>query len=119
MKKNNAFLFLGAILSLCLTACDQNGKKDNGTDSYTSGKITFTADESFAPILDQELYVFTSLYKDAKPNILYKSENDALRLFLNDSVRVAILARSLTADELKRLRAKSLYPEVNCFALME
>lgn len=77
MKKSNTFLFLAFVLSICLTACDQNGKKDNGPESFTSGKATFTADESFAPILDQELYVFTSLYKDAKPNILYKSENDA------------------------------------------
>ncbi|WP_162846994.1 PstS family phosphate ABC transporter substrate-binding protein [Mucilaginibacter gracilis] len=97
-------------------ACKQKDKKFNVDDSYTIGKASFVADESLAPILDQELYVFKSLNKEAKPEIIYKSENDALRLFLNDSVRVAILARSVTPQEVKMFKQRALYPEINCFA---
>lgn len=100
----------------CFEACQQKQAKLDLNDSYTTGTANFIADESLAPILDQELYVFKSLYKEAKPQMIYKSENDALRLFLNDSVRVAVLARTLKPEELKMFKQKALYPEINCFA---
>lgn len=62
------------------------------------------------------MYVFKALFKEAHPQIIYKTENDALRMFLNDSVRVAILARNLTSQELELLKKKVLLPEINCFA---
>jgi len=66
--------------------------------------------------LDEELYIFKALYKEAKPDVLYKSENEALNLFLNDSIRVAILARAPNADEIRLLNSRKLPPEVNMFA---
>lgn len=116
MKNNTSIVFLAFIVSLSFTACKQKDSKGNLIDTYTQGSVSFVADESLAPILNQELYVFKALNKDAKPTMLYKSENDALRLFLNDSVRVAFIARNITADELKMFRQKTLYPEVNLFA---
>jgi len=101
---------------ICFVACNQKNKKFDTNDTYASGEASFAADESLSPILDQELYVFKALNKEAKPTILYRSENDALRLFLNDSVRVAILARGLKPDELNMLKQKQFYPEINCFA---
>jgi len=113
MKIKSVFCFFTLLV---LVACKHPGKQYANNDSYNTGTLSFTADESFAPILDQELYVFKVSNKDADPKMLYRNENDALRLFLNDSVRVAILARNLTPDELKVLRDKVLPPEVNCFA---
>lgn len=116
MKNNIAFVFLAVFIIIGLEACNHKSKKNDLNDTYTIGKATFAADESLSPILDQELYVFKALNKEAKPEMLYKSENDVLRLFLNDSVRVALLARTLKPDELKMFKQKLLYPEINCFA---
>jgi phosphate transport system substrate-binding protein len=116
MKNSIAFVFLTFIVITSFEACKQKPNKFNLNDSYTSGQATFAADESLSPILDQELYVFKATNKDAKPTVLYKSENDVLRLLLNDSVRVAFLARSLKPAELKLFKQKMLYPEINCFA---
>jgi phosphate transport system substrate-binding protein len=82
-----------------------------------SGTAIFAVDESFAPIVDQEKYVFTQLNVNAKPTMVYKSENEVLRLLLNDSVRMAILSRDLTPDEKKVLISRTLPPEVNRFAI--
>jgi phosphate transport system substrate-binding protein len=116
MKNNLAKAFSGLILLLSLSACEEKSKKFDNTDSYTKGTLKFVADESFAPILDQEFYVFKALNKEAKPVVIYKAENDVLRLFLNDSIRVAIMARKLLPNELNILKQKALYPEINCFA---
>jgi len=116
MKNNIAYILLLLVSVAGLTACNSPGKKGSPVDSYTSGTASFVADESFVPILDQELYVFKATNKEAKPYVIYKSENDALRLFLNDSVRVALLARTLTKQEMEMFKRKSLYPQINCFA---
>jgi phosphate transport system substrate-binding protein len=86
-------------------------------DKLEAGSATFAADESFQPIVDQEKYVFTQLNKDAKPTIIYKSENDVLRMLLNDSVRLAILSRDLTPEETKVMVNRTLPPLVNRFAI--
>lgn len=117
MKISNCIALLAsALLLVCIEACKQKDKKFNTDDSYTHGTVDIVADGSLAPILDQETYVFKALYKDARPNVIYRSENDALRMFLNDSVRVAILARGLKPDEEQMFRKKSIYPAINCFA---
>jgi len=116
MKNRIVFVCLAFGMAACFDACKPKASKYDLNDSYSSGKATFAADESLSPILDQELYVFKATNKEAHPTVIYKSENDVLRLFLNDSVRVAFLARSLKPDELKLFKQKQLYPEINCFA---
>lgn len=91
-------------------------KKVSPTDTAISGTTKFVVDESFEPIVDQEQYVFKALYTDTKPIFVYKSENEALRMLLNDSIRTAILSRELKPDELKILNNRTLPPEVTRFA---
>ncbi len=114
-KAKTILLVAGAIIML--QACKQKTTPAAKQDSITEGTATFTADESCQPIVDEEKYVFTQLNNKARINILYRSENDALRLLLNDSVRVAILARDLNADELKLLKSRNLPPDVHRFAI--
>jgi phosphate transport system substrate-binding protein len=117
MKSSKAYIFLFSLLCLFIQACQQPPvKKGDTSDGFIQGKAQFVVDESFSPIVDEEVYIFKALFKEAKPQMLYKSENDALRLFLSDSVRIAILSRNLKADELKLLKSKTLTAEVNMFA---
>ena len=85
-------------------------------DTAISGKAFLLADESFKPILEQEQYVFQSLYPETKPELLYKTEADVIKLLLNDSIRTVILARELNANELKILNSRTLPPETTPFA---
>ncbi|MDB5111534.1 MAG: phosphate transporter substrate-binding protein, partial [Mucilaginibacter sp.] len=81
------------------------------------GTAKFAADESFQPIVDEEKYVFTQLNNKANPIITYRSENDVLRLLLDDSLRLVILSRNLNAEETNVLTRRTLSPEINRFAI--
>jgi phosphate transport system substrate-binding protein len=117
MKNSKVYLSLFSLLCILLQACQPPPvKKGDTSDTFIEGKAQFVVDESVLPIVDQELYIFKALYTKAKPQLLYKSENEALRLFLSDSVRVAILSRNLRPDELKLLKSKTLTADVNMFA---
>ncbi|MES2278287.1 MAG: substrate-binding domain-containing protein [Bacteroidota bacterium] len=102
-------------LSVLWQACKQRGKVT--TDTFMSGKADFLIDESCAPIVDEEAYIFKALYPLAKPRLLYKTENDVLRLLLNDSITFAIMTRNLTPAEAKLMKEHTLPAEVNKFAV--
>lgn len=102
-------------MTMILSCKQKEAPKDQ--DTIVSGTVTFAADESFKPIVDEEAYVFESLNAKAKPDIKYRSENGVLKLLLNDSVRLAILSRELTPDETKILVGRTLPPIVNRFAI--
>jgi phosphate transport system substrate-binding protein len=97
--------------------CRQKNKKKENTDTFMKGSTRFLVDESFAPIIDEEAYVFTSLYREAKPKMLYKPESEMLNMLLNDSIPFAIMSRSLTPAETKIMEAHTLPPDVNKFAI--
>jgi phosphate transport system substrate-binding protein len=74
-------------------------------------------DETFAPIIEDQAYVFESTYTEGKLNMIYKPENEVLKLFLTDSSRVAILSRELTSVEAKFYQNKNILLRVNRFAI--
>src|ERR1700744_811784 len=98
-------------------SCNQQKKDDAASDTSDSGVAKFVADESFQPIVDQEVDVFKRLNPKANPSLVYKPENDALRFLLSDSVRLAVLARDLTAEERKVFTANNITPQVNRIAI--
>jgi phosphate transport system substrate-binding protein len=118
MIKSIKLTFCGLAAVLAFATCRQQpAPRAKGEDTFITGKAQFLADDSFKPILEQEAYVFKALYPEAKPELLYKSENDVLRLFLNDSIRVAIMSRELKPNELRVLKSRNLEPQVNRFAI--
>ena len=86
MMKSKLLFWIFLPLMIFAGSC-KNHEKPVAVESISSGVATFVVDESFAPIVDEELYVFKNLNPDAKPNVLYKSQNQVLGLLLNDSVR--------------------------------
>lgn len=75
-------------------------------DSAEHGKIFISVDESFKPVIDEELKVYKSSFPDAEIIPLYKPEADCFRDLQQDSVRMIIVARGLTDDEDKYYEAK-------------
>ena len=119
MRDNYRFNFIILIIFGLLTAsCGQkSGKKAAPEEGFAAGKIRIIADESFEPVVTAEETVFESLFPDATLDIAFRSENELLNIFLNDSARVAIMSRELTKEERKVLDDRKLPPVYSRFAV--
>lgn len=108
---------IGLSLTACLflLACQET--RPSGETTYTKGRVDIVVDESFAPIVEDQAYVFESNYSESKLNLILKPESQVLNLFLSDSVRVAILSRELTPTEARQYESKNIRLRVNRFAV--
>ncbi len=95
-NKELIILLLGILL---LSSCRNNPPKDKYTDTLTTGVVGISADESFSPIVQQQIDVFENKYPKAGIIPFFVSEVDAVNLLLHDSVRLAIATRKLTEGE--------------------
>lgn len=102
MKNLFTILFIIAISS-CSNPPSQENK-----DTTTSGTITVSCDESLKPIIEAQQMVFEQLHPNAKVNMVYLSEYDAIQYMLKDSARLAIVTRELNEGELAILKAQKL-----------
>jgi phosphate transport system substrate-binding protein len=105
------------ILSVLFASCNQKANSDNSSDEFTSGTYNFVFDESMSPILDQEVYVFKSLYAKANPKVTYQPENKILDLILNSKAGFAVMGRALNTDEVKLLTNRHLPPKIGKVAV--
>lgn len=101
---------LMSIMSLMtLVACNSK-PKDGKTDTYNSGVIAIAVDESFQPIIQEQVDVFEGITPLAGIVPHYTTEVDAVNLLLKDSVRVAITTRTLTSEELESFHSRKFAP---------
>lgn len=117
MKIKLQSLLLGVVVLVALQSCQQNTKKQAKLDGFTSGTANFEGDESFSPIIDEELYIFKAMYPEAKPVITYKPEAEVVNSLMNDRTRLIILSRNLDTAELGVLKRRALVADVNKFAI--
>jgi len=109
MYKHLFYGLVGLSLFFGLSSCEDK-PKNGRTDTYSSGSITFAADESFHPIIDEEIDVFHSIYRDAHVTPIYTNEIDAVNLLLSDSVCLAIASRDFTKSEYENYRSRGFSP---------
>lgn len=100
MKTVKQLQLSGLLVLLTLLSACQSKPKDGQTDTYTSGVIAIAADESFQPIVQEEIDVFEGLFPLAGIVPRYVTEVDAVNLLLKDSLRLAITSRRLTPEEM-------------------
>ena len=102
--------FVGLLLTLgVLSACDST-PKDDRTDTYSSGKISFYCDESFSPIINEEIQVFEMVYPQAEVTPIYTNENESVDSLVSLGTYLAITTRRLTTKEEATLREKTYMP---------
>jgi len=108
-----------AISWLCFQGCSHKHADADAAklDQFTNDSAKIAVDEAFKPIVDDELFVFKALDKKVHPRMTYRPENQVINLLLADSVRVALLSRKLSADELKTLSYRTLNPTMDRFAI--
>jgi phosphate transport system substrate-binding protein len=113
MKKWSMVLY--GCLSLCLFSCKE--RKAQPDDTGSTGTIHISVDESFKPIIEEQIQVFQSTFPKAKIVAHYKPEADCWNDLLNDSTRMVIVTKKITSEE-ARYYADSLglYPQSDLLA---
>jgi phosphate transport system substrate-binding protein len=112
--KNWSMVLFGC-LSLLLFSCKE--KKAQPADSATDGTIHISVDESFKPIIEEQIQVFQSAYPKAKIIAHYKPEAECWNDLLNDSIRMVIVTKKITSDEASYYADSiGLYPQSDLLA---
>ncbi len=93
-------------ICICLiiaAACKQPNNKPNALelDTAKEGTIYISVDESFKPVIEEQIKVFESSYPKAHIVAWYKSEADCFRDLQRDSTRMIIVARGMKQEEEK------------------
>lgn len=96
MRKINLLLLFSLFL-IGYFGCKSDNPKEDDTATY--GEINITVDETFAPVIDSQVYTFQKIYQNAKINVRYKPEAELMNDLLSDSCRLVIIARKLTKEE--------------------
>jgi phosphate transport system substrate-binding protein len=101
--------YLLLILLLVFVACKEKQAKYVMADTPTTGSIKISVDETFRPVISEQLKVFMSIHPEAKITAEYKAEADCLRDLQNDSTRMIIISRALTTEEEQYYKRKLEY----------
>ena len=88
------------LLGVAVSVSSCRNKAKGPTDTVSSGVIKISVDESFRPLIQEEIDVYEGLYPAAGLIPEYTSEVEAINLLLKDSVRLAVSTRQLTQDEI-------------------
>ena len=78
---------------------------------YEAAARAFTSDESFYPILDEELEVF-ALHAEGELEAIYTDQEDAIRRLMKNEVWLAFATRQLSQKEIDGLKSKNFMPRV-------
>lgn len=111
MNKLSIKIVVLFLSSLFFFSC---GKKDRGgrTDTRTSGEISFYADESFSPIIEELKKQFEFQFPNAKLNPIYSNENEGFKQIKDLKTCLFFTSRALKPSEVSYLKSKRQLPEV-------
>ena len=97
IKQAVIFFFISLVIVSCK---NQQAKQGGPVDTPSSGTIQISADESFRPVIEEEIKVFEATHPGSKINVAYKPEAECLKdLFKDSATRMVIVTRGLTASE--------------------
>lgn len=101
--KNYTFYIsiVGLLIAASAVLSCSNKKNDRGgrTDTPTSGTITFYADESFSPIIEEERKQFEYTYPKAHLKPVYTDQNTGMNQLMALKTCLLITSRDLTKGE--------------------
>lgn len=112
MNKHLVFIVFSLLAVGIFLSCDNSDKRGGRTDTPTSGTISFVADESFSPIIEELREQFEYDYPQAHLEPLYIDETSAMDSINNLRSCLYITSRALTQQETAFLKTKRQIPEV-------
>lgn len=98
MKK----ILIFTVSALLLISCGNNKKVDNSW--LNSNDVKIAIDETFQPIMAEQLQQFGLSHIEANLLPVYCSEDSAIRLLVQDSLRSIVVTRPLNEKELLKIR---------------
>ncbi len=107
MKQYNLVAWVFVVLFF--VSCDSNESRNAFQDNPEEGTIRRSVDESFKPVIEEQLKVHQSSFPKAHIIASYKSEADCFRDLQNDSTRMIIVARGLTEKEAEFYKSNLSY----------
>jgi len=93
------YFLVFALIIIFVAGCKNKKHSTAVTDSPKNGTINISVDESFEPVISEQIKVYESSYPETKINASYKSQADCFRDLQSDSTRMIIVARGLTPTE--------------------
>ncbi len=97
------------IVLMILGACQSNPGVDT-RDTPEKGTIRISVDESFKPVMEEQISVHHSSFPQTTIDVSYKSEAACFRDLQSDSTRMIIVARGLTKEEASFYDNKLSFP---------
>ncbi|MDR0791789.1 MAG: substrate-binding domain-containing protein [Chitinophagaceae bacterium] len=97
----NKIILTFSLLFFLLMACKNDGKKKIEYDSPKKGTIRISVDESFQPVISEQIKVYESLFPETHILAEYKPEADCFRDLQKDSTRMIVVAHKLSDKELE------------------
>ncbi|RYG34004.1 MAG: phosphate ABC transporter substrate-binding protein, PhoT family, partial [Chitinophagaceae bacterium] len=86
------------LLIIAFAGCGPD--KDPAIDSPAGGIINISVDESFRPVMEEQLQMYKETYPNTTINASFKTEADCLKDIIRDtSTRMAVVTRGLTETE--------------------
>src|ERR1700733_194240 len=99
-----SILYLMA-MSVVMVSCDDTPKHP---DTLSKGVIDISVDETYQPVIDEELKVFDSSYPDAKITIHYKPEAECFKDYFDGKARIILVTRQLSNSEKELCEQKKI-----------
>lgn len=100
MKNRNKNIFLVFMLmAYLLVSCSNNSESISSNDTPKKGTISISVDETFKPVIQEQLKLYKSTFPETDIKVTYKSEVECFKDLLNDSTRLVITSRSLNKNE--------------------
>lgn len=97
MKK--AMIYGGWLLLMLTGAGCKSRPGADARDTPEQGVINISVDESFKPVIEEQLRVHHASFPNTRINVSYKPEAACFRDLQSDSTRMIIVARGLTEKE--------------------
>lgn len=101
----NPFIYLVFLtLSAFIFSCNETADKDN----QTSGSIKISVDESYRPIMEEQIKIFQGRFPNARILVEYKPEAECFKDFFEDTTRLIFVTRELSTEEKKYCESKQI-----------
>lgn len=88
-----------AFIAFMFSCNNVNEKESSVYDTPQKGTIFISVDESFKPVIEQQIQVYQASFPETKIIASYKSEVDCFRDLDKDSTRLIIVAKGLNQKE--------------------
>ncbi|MFL5752838.1 MAG: PstS family phosphate ABC transporter substrate-binding protein [Bacteroidia bacterium] len=113
-KPRNYILFSVPVLITAIAfflSCNTETGAEHAPNTPTSGVLKVYTEEGFTIQMKSQAYTFEKIYSNAKIDVKYTTQKEAIQALYSDSCKVIAISRDLSAEEVKRFNAANLFPK--------